>query len=103
MLHKIDDMLTEWSMAFSGGFRDILPVFIRCKSKNGVGGGPARHIVKNTIELFPRYFDMPPAKQSITMLHEMGPPLQIAVEAARRTARAMLSWMEPEREHVLPE
>jgi hypothetical protein len=72
LLHKIDDMLSEWSMAFCGGFRDILPVFIRCKSKNGVGDGPARHIVKNTIELFPRYFDMPPARQAITMLHEMG-------------------------------
>lgn len=72
MLHKLDEILTEWSMAFCGGFRDILPVFIRCKSKNGVGGGPARHIAKNTIELFPRYFDMPRARQSITMLHEMG-------------------------------
>ena len=72
MLHKIDDMLSEWSMAYCGGFRDILPVFIRCKSKNGVGGGPARHIVKNTIELFPRYFGMEKAKQSVTMLHEMG-------------------------------
>lgn len=72
MLRKIDDMLTEWSRAFRGGFRNRLPVFIRCKSKNGVGGGPARHIVKNTIELFPRYFDMPRARQSVTMLHEMG-------------------------------
>jgi len=72
MLHKIDDILTEWSMAYCGGFRDILPVFIRCKSKNGVGGGPARHLVKNTIELFPRYFNMTRQRQTVTMLHEMG-------------------------------
>jgi len=72
MLHKIDDMLTEWSMAYCGGFRGILPIFIRCKSKNGVGGGPARHLVKNTIELFPRYFDMTRQRQTVTMLHEMG-------------------------------
>jgi hypothetical protein len=72
MLRHIDDILTEWSLAFCGGFRDLLPVFIRCKSKNGVGGGPARHLVENTIELFPRYFDMTEAQRTITMLHEMG-------------------------------
>ncbi|MGH1490233.1 MAG: hypothetical protein ACRBK7_12710 [Acidimicrobiales bacterium] len=72
MLHHIDDILTEWSLAFCGGFRDLLPVFIRCKTKNGVGDGPARHLVKNTIELFPRYFDMVRARRTITMLHEMG-------------------------------
>lgn len=72
LLQKIDEILSAWSLAFCAGFRDLLPVFIRCKSKNGVGDGPARHLVKNTIELFPRYFDMPRAKQTITMLHEMG-------------------------------
>lgn len=72
MLTKIESILTEWSMAFCGGFRGLLPVWIRCKSKNGVGGGPARHLVANTIELFPLYFSMSQQKRQITMLHEMG-------------------------------
>ncbi len=72
MLTKIESILTEWSLAFCGGFRGLLPVWIRCKSKNGVGGGPARHLVANTIELFPLYFTMSPQKRQITMLHEMG-------------------------------
>ncbi|MEP2103385.1 MAG: hypothetical protein ABJP02_18320 [Parasphingorhabdus sp.] len=72
MLTKIEAILTEWSLAFCGGFRGLLPVWIRCKSKNGVGGGPARHLVANTIELFPRYFEMSQYRRWITMLHEMG-------------------------------
>lgn len=72
MLTKIEDILSEWSKAFRSGFRGMLPVWIRCKSKNGVGGGPARHLVANTIELFPRYFNMTRSKRCVTMLHEMG-------------------------------
>jgi len=72
MLAKIESILTEWSLAHCAGFRDLLPVWIRCKSKNGVGTGPARHLVKNTIELFPRYFEMSQNRRTITMLHEMG-------------------------------
>lgn len=73
MLHKIDDMLTEWSLAFCGGFRNILPVYIRCKSRNsGSAQNMARHTFKNTIELMPRYFNQPKARQDATMLHEMG-------------------------------
>ena len=74
MLHKIEEILTEWSLAFCGGFRNVLPVFIRCKSTNGVGGEGvmARHLVKNTIELMPRHFNRHQALQNITVLHEMG-------------------------------
>ncbi len=72
-LHEIEQILSEWSSAFRSGFRDVLPVFIRCKSKGPVSGNaPARHLVKNTIELMPRYFEMERAKQVITMMHEMG-------------------------------
>lgn len=72
MLLKIETILNEWSLAFCGGFRGLLPVWIRCKSKNGAGDGPARHLVANMIELFPRYFDMSRDRQIVTMLHEMG-------------------------------
>jgi hypothetical protein len=72
MLNKIEGILTQWSLAFCAGFRGLLPVWIRCKSKNGVGTGPARHLVANTIELFPRFFDMSQNRRNITMLHEMG-------------------------------
>lgn len=72
MLAKIESILTEWSLAHCAGFRGLLPVWIRCKSKNGVGDGPARHLVANMIELFPRYFDMSQNRRSVTMLHEMG-------------------------------
>ncbi|MEM7094425.1 MAG: hypothetical protein AAF567_15595 [Actinomycetota bacterium] len=73
MLHKIEDMLAEWSTAFEAGFRDILPVYIRCKSADPVfGNPPARHWARNTIELMPDYFDMDRHKRDITMLHEMG-------------------------------
>lgn len=72
MLVKIERILHEWALAFCSGFRDLAPVWIRCKSKNGVGGGPARHISANMIELFPRYFEMSREKRIVTMLHEMG-------------------------------
>jgi hypothetical protein len=73
MLHKIEDMLAEWAMAFCAGFRNILPVYIRCKSRNsGRETNMARHVVKNTIELMPRYFDTSQARQDTTLLHEMG-------------------------------
>lgn len=72
MLTKIETTLTEWSLAHCAGFRGLLPVWIRCKSRNGAGDGPARHLVANTIELFPRYFDMTDNLRTVTMLHEMG-------------------------------
>jgi len=72
MLLKIETILSEWSLAFCAGFRDLLPVWIRCKSKNGAGAGPARHLVANMIELFPRYFNMSRDLRIVTMLHEMG-------------------------------
>lgn len=73
MLAKIERTLTEWTLAHCAGFRGLLPVWIRCKSRNGVGDGvPARHIAANTIALFPRYFNMSQNRRLVTMLHEMG-------------------------------
>ncbi|WP_299685418.1 hypothetical protein [uncultured Tateyamaria sp.] len=73
MLTKIEAILSEWSLAFCAGFRGLLPVFIRCKSVGGVGDGTvARHLVKNTIELMPIYFNRSRNQQTVTLLHEMG-------------------------------
>lgn len=74
MLTKIEEILFQWSLGFCAGFRGLLPVFIRCKSTNNVGGSHtyARHLVKNTIELLPRYFDQTANGRIITLLHEMG-------------------------------
>ena len=74
MLTKIEALLQDWSLAFCAGFRNMLPVFIRCKSYNNTGDATtyARHIAKNTIELLPRFFDQSPRKRLITLLHEMG-------------------------------
>jgi hypothetical protein len=73
MLTRIEGILTEWSLSFCAGFRGLLPVFIRCKSVNAVGDGTlGRHLVKNTIELTPAYFNLSRNQQTITLLHEMG-------------------------------
>lgn len=69
----VGEILRNWERAFIAGFRGHLPVFIRCKSVAPLfGDPPARHIAKNTIELMPSYFQLTPAKQAITLLHEMG-------------------------------
>lgn len=73
MLHKIEAILSQWALAFCAGFRGLLPVFIRCKSVNGGGESTmARHLVANTIELMPRYFNGSRNRQDVTLLHEMG-------------------------------
>lgn len=72
VLTKIESVLTEWSLAHCAGFRGLLPVWIRCKSRDNDSATPARHLVANTIELFPRYFRMSQRKRWVTMLHEMG-------------------------------
>ena len=73
MLVKIEAILTEWSLAFCAGFRGMLPVWIRCKSVNAPGKTTvARHLVKNTIEIMPIYFNRSRQQQTVTLLHEMG-------------------------------
>ena len=48
-------------------------MFIRRKEIEPVfGDPPARHIARNTIELMPDYFDLTPAEQAVSLLHEMG-------------------------------
>jgi hypothetical protein len=70
---KIREVVDAWLSGFRCGFRDMLPVFIRRKAIEPVfGDPPARHIARNTIELMPDYFDLTPAQQAVSLLHEMG-------------------------------
>jgi hypothetical protein len=49
------------------------PVFVRCKKAGCVGGGPARHLLRNTIEFCRPYFkDFSESERAQTTLHEMG-------------------------------
>jgi hypothetical protein len=73
VLTEIIRTLKAWEKAFRKGFWGKQPVFVRCKTVNAVGNPPARHLVRNTIEICPPFFKQPSfVQRAITILHEMG-------------------------------